>query len=56
MDTIIAMFLIVTSAFVSVFSALAMADGVPGMGIVTVGCIACFIGGWILFAKEMINE
>jgi len=53
MDTIIAMFLIVTSAFVSVFSAVAMADGVPGMGIVAVGCFACFIGGWILLAKEL---
>ena len=53
MDTIIAMFLIVTSAFVSVFSALAMADGVPGMGIVAVGCFACFVGGWIILAKEL---
>ena len=53
MDTIIAMFLIVTSAFVSVFSAVAMADGVQGMGIVAVGCFACFIGGWILLAKEL---
>jgi hypothetical protein len=53
MDTIIAMFLIATSAFVSVFSAVAMADGVSGMGIVAVGCFACFIGGWILLAKEL---
>ena len=36
-----------------VICCLLFAAGVPGMGIVMVGCIACFIGGWIIIAKEM---
>jgi ABC-type uncharacterized transport system permease subunit len=53
MDMIIALFIMVTGALVGVLSAVSFADGVPGMGIVMVGCIACFIGGWIIIAKEM---
>ena len=52
-DFIIALFIMVTGALVGVMATVSLAAGVPGMGIVVVGCVACFIGGWIIIAKEM---
>jgi hypothetical protein len=54
-DFVIALFLIVTSAIVGLLSVMSLANGVPGMGWVALGCAACFIGGWAIIAEEFIN-
>ena len=54
-DFIIALFLIVTSAIVGLLSVMSLANGVPGMGWVALGCAACFVGGWAMIAEELIN-
>jgi hypothetical protein len=52
-DFIIALFIICTSALVSILATMSMAQGIQGMGYVLTGCIACFVGGWIIVAKEL---
>ena len=52
-DIVIALFIICTSAIVSILTIMSMAQGIQGMGYVLVGCIACFVGGWIIVAKEL---
>ena len=52
-DFIIALFLIVTSAIVGLLSVISLAEGVPSMGWVALGCAACFVGGWTILAKEL---
>jgi len=52
-DFIIALFIICTSAIVSILAIMSMAQGTQGMGYVLVGCVACFVGGWIIVAKEL---
>jgi len=32
-----------------------MLTGAPLMGIVLFGCGACFVGGWILLAQELLD-
>tara|TARA_R100001510_G_scaffold8605_1_gene6640 strand:+ start:488 stop:652 length:165 start_codon:yes stop_codon:yes gene_type:complete len=53
MDFIIALFIVCTSALVGILAAVSAAAGVSGMTIVIVGCIACFIGGNVIIAKEL---
>jgi hypothetical protein len=52
-DFIIALFLIVTSAVIGLLSVMSLAAGVPGMGWVALGCVACFVGGWAIIATEL---
>ena len=52
-DFIIALFIICTSAIVSILAIMSMAQGTQGMGYVLVGCVACFVGGWRIVAKEL---
>ena len=52
-DIVIALFIICTSAIVSILAIMSMAQGAQGMGYVLVGCVACFVGGWIIVAKEL---
>jgi len=52
-DFIIALFIICTSAIVGMLATMSMAQGTQGMGYVLVGCVACFVGGWIIVAKEL---
>lgn len=53
MDLIIALFLVMTSAIVGLMASVSLAAGVPGMPIIIIGCVACFVGGLVLFAKEL---
>ena len=52
-DFVIALFLIVTSAIIGLLSVMSLANGVPGMGWVALGCAACFVGGWTILATEL---
>ena len=52
-DFIIALFLIVTSAVIGLLSVMSLAAGVPGMGWVALGSVACFVGGWVIIATEL---
>jgi len=52
-DLIIALFLIATSALVGLLAMFSLAAGVPGMGWVALGCVACFVGGWAIIATEL---
>lgn len=52
-DLIIALFLIATSALVGLLAMVSLAAGVPGMGWVALGCVACFVGGWAIVATEL---
>ena len=49
----IAMFIIITSAIVGLVSVIALADGQSGMGIIIIGCLACFVGGWVIVSEEL---
>tara|TARA_R110000824_G_scaffold399660_4_gene605418 strand:+ start:1053 stop:1217 length:165 start_codon:yes stop_codon:yes gene_type:complete len=53
MDVIIALFLVLTSALVGFMASASHAAGVQGMPIIIIGCAACFVGGWIIIAKEL---
>ena len=52
-DIPIAMFIIITSAIVGLLSVIALADGQSGMGVIIIGCLACFVGGWIIVGEEL---
>ena len=52
-DIPIAMFIIITSAIVGLLSVIALADGQSGMGVIIIGCLACFVGGWVVVCEEL---